>query len=62
VSDPSSADFILAHGTEAIGLPGGSTQDMTLQQLQDLIQQCAEVAQQRGRELPMIVANPDLVG
>lgn len=55
------ADFILAHGTEAIGLPDGSTQDMSLQQLQNLIQQCADVAKQRGRELPMVVANPDLV-
>lgn len=61
VSSPAQADFILAHGTEAISLPDGSTQDMILQQLQELIQQCADVAKQRGKELPMVVANPDLV-
>lgn len=61
VTDPAEADFILAHGTEAVGLPDGSTSDRSLQQLQQLIQQCADVAQQQGRQLPMIVANPDLV-
>lgn len=62
VCDPAEADFILAHGTEAVGLQDGSTQDMSLQQLFDLLQQCADVARQRGKELPMVVANPDLVG
>lgn len=64
VTDPSKADFILAHGTEAIGLPlpdGSSTRDMSLAQLEALISQCAEVARQQGREIPMVVANPDLV-
>lgn len=61
MSNPAEADFILAHGTEAVALPDGSTDDMSLQQLLDLTQQCADVAKQRGKELPMIVANPDLV-
>lgn len=61
VEDPNQAGFILAHGTEAVGLPGGGTQDRSLQQLQGLLEQCAAVAKQRGTELPMIVANPDLV-
>lgn len=61
VSNPAEADFILAHGTEAIALPDGSTQDLSLEQLLDLTQQCADVAKQRGKELPMVVANPDLV-
>lgn len=61
VSNPTEADFILAHGTEAVALPDGSTQDMSLGQLLGLTQQCADVAKQRGKELPMIVANPDLV-
>lgn len=61
MSKPAEADFILAHGTEAVALPDGSTQDMGLEQLLALTQQCADVAKQRGKELPMIVANPDLV-
>lgn len=60
--DPAEADFILAHGTEAIGLQDGGTQDRSLQQLMDLLQQCADTAKQRGTEMPMVVANPDLVG
>jgi hypothetical protein len=61
VTDPAAADFILAHGTEAVGVPGGGTQDSSLAQLRALLEACAAVAAQRGRELPMIVANPDLV-
>jgi hypothetical protein len=62
VCDPAEADFILAHGTEAIGLQDDGTQDRSLQQLMDLLQQCADIAKQRGTEMPMVVANPDLVG
>lgn len=54
------ADFILAHGTEALGLPGGGARDASLEQLQALLQQCAAEAR-AGRALPMVVANPDLV-
>lgn len=61
MTDPAEADFILAHGTEAIGTPDGGTVDMSLQELQALVSSCADVAKQRGVELPMIVANPDLV-
>lgn len=61
MTDPADADFILAHGTEAIGLPDGGTRDTSLQELQDLVASCASAAKQRGVELPMIVANPDLV-
>lgn len=57
-TDPAEADFILAHGTEAVGLPGGgATRDASLDQLAELLQHCAA----QGRDIPMIVANPDLV-
>jgi hypothetical protein len=58
VDDPSQADIILAHGTEALAQPGGGSRDMSLYEMQVLLQQCA---QQQGRQLPMVVANPDLV-
>jgi hypothetical protein len=58
VDDPSKADFILAHGTEALALPGGGSRDMSLDGMQVLLQQCA---QRQSRQLPMVVANPDLV-
>lgn len=83
--DPAAADFILAHGTEALGLPigapspapstsaaaaadgggaaaggapAGAATPCSLQDMRQLMQQCAE----RGG-VPMIVANPGgLVG
>ncbi|KAF6257553.1 HAD-like domain-containing protein [Scenedesmus sp. NREL 46B-D3] len=58
VDDPGQADFILAHGTEALALPLGGSRDMRLPEMQALLQQCAQ--QQQGRRLPMVVANPDL--
>lgn len=61
VADPAEADFILAHGTEAVGLPGGGTRDASLDELGQLLQQCAATAAAKGRDMPMIVANPDLV-
>jgi hypothetical protein len=65
--DPSQADFILAHGTEALGLPDGSTRDASVEQLQQLLEQCMQHQPQQAdggsnrRALPMVVANPDLV-
>eukprot|EP00879_Flechtneria_rotunda_P024241 GHRR01025689.1.p1 GENE.GHRR01025689.1~~GHRR01025689.1.p1 ORF type:complete len:339 (+),score=98.20 GHRR01025689.1:1137-2153(+) len=58
VTDPAQADFILAHGTEAVSLPGQGTQGKSLQELEQLLQHCAG---QTGRKPPMVVANPDLV-
>ena len=55
-SDPVEAGFLLAHGTEALGRPGGPAVDATLDEMRDVLRRCAE------RRLPMIVANPDLVG
>lgn len=49
------AEFILAHGTEALGMPSGSAVSMKLEDLEKLLEQCA------ARKIPMVVANPDYV-
>ncbi|KAH7685101.1 Pyridoxal phosphatase protein [Dioscorea alata] len=49
------ADFLLAHGTEALGLPSGDPLPMDLDELEHILEHCAK------RKLPMIVANPDYV-
>lgn len=49
------ADFVLAHGTEALGLPSGDPLPMNLDELERILEHCAK------RKLPMIVANPDYV-
>lgn len=55
-TDPLEADFILAHGTEALGQPDGAPAvDASLDGMRALMRRCAE------RRLPMVVANPDLV-
>lgn len=52
--DVGSADFILAHGTEAIGTNEGPSES-SLDEMKRLLEKAAE------RGLPMVVANPDLV-
>lgn len=54
VGDASTADFILAHGTEAIGTNEGPC-SCSLDEMKQLLEQAA------AHRLPMIVANPDLV-
>ena len=58
------ADFILAHGTEAVNAPGasdaersenGGARDVSLDAMYEMLEAAAE------RNLPMVVANPDLV-
>jgi hypothetical protein len=64
VGSPAEADFILAHGTEAVGEPGdgggggGGARDASLEELRALLRECAAEAQRRGRPMPMVVANP----
>ena len=59
VSDPGQADFVLAHGTEVLGQGDGSEPvAVSIADMEALLQQCAAVT---GRQVPMIVANPDLV-
>ncbi|EFJ22775.1 hypothetical protein SELMODRAFT_104227 [Selaginella moellendorffii] len=55
VEKPELADFILVHGTEALGTSHGSPKPATLEQLREFL----EVGMKYN--LPMIVANPDVV-
>ena len=58
VQEPSDADFILSHGTEALGQQEGTeAQAMSLQEIKAMLQRCAE----QGVPPPMVVANPDVV-
>jgi ribonucleotide monophosphatase NagD (HAD superfamily) len=59
VQDPDEADFVLAHGTEALG--GGDAQDpvpCSIAELESLLERCAR---RTDRRVPLIVANPDFV-
>ena len=55
VSNVDHADFILAHGTEALGLPSGDALPKNLEDLEQILELCAK------RKIPMVVANPDFV-
>ncbi|KAL4425898.1 hypothetical protein ABPG75_009914 [Micractinium tetrahymenae] len=63
-TDPSQAEFILAHGTEALGTStdGSVGQPCSLDRLKQLLEECAAAAAARGAAPPpMVVANPDVV-
>lgn len=49
------AEFVLAHGTEALGLPSGAVLPMKLEDLEKILGRCA------AKNIPMVVANPDFV-
>lgn len=49
------AQFILAHGTEALGLSSGVATPMKLEDLEKILEECV------ARSIPMVVANPDFV-
>ncbi|PON46695.1 Pyridoxal phosphate phosphatase [Parasponia andersonii] len=49
------AEFILAHGTEALGHPSGVARPMKLEELENILEHCA------AKKIPMVVANPDFV-
>ncbi|CAM8952142.1 unnamed protein product [Rhodiola kirilowii] len=49
------ADFILAHGTEALGQSSGVVRPVELQDLMAILEACAV------KNIPMVVANPDYV-
>ncbi|EFJ42426.1 hypothetical protein VOLCADRAFT_44669, partial [Volvox carteri f. nagariensis] len=62
VTDPGDADFFLAHGTEALSLPGGGVLERSLGELEELLRGAAEAAARAGvRPPPLVVANPDVV-
>ncbi|CAK7322468.1 unnamed protein product [Dovyalis caffra] len=49
------AEFVLVHGTEALGQSSGASCPMTLEELEKVLEGCA------AKQIPMIVANPDFV-
>ncbi|XP_057957205.1 uncharacterized protein LOC131150491 isoform X2 [Malania oleifera] len=49
------AEFLLAHGTEALTRPFGNASPMKLEDLEKILGQCA------AKRIPMVVANPDFV-
>ncbi|XP_040958117.1 uncharacterized protein [Gossypium hirsutum] len=55
IENAEEADFILAHGTEALGLPSGLVRPMSLDGLEKILEHCA------AKKIPMVVANPDFV-
>ncbi|XAR71063.1 Phosphoserine phosphatase [Bertholletia excelsa] len=55
VENVEEAEFILAHGTEALGLSSGTARPMKLEDLEEVLEQCA------AKNIPMVVANPDFV-
>lgn len=55
MSSVDDAEFILAHGTEALGLPSGDVLPMNLEALEQILELCAK------KKIPMVVANPDYV-
>lgn len=55
VDNVEEAEFILAHGTEALGHLSGDSLPMTLEELEKILEQCA------AKKIPMVVANPDFV-
>uniref|UniRef100_A0A2P2MXX3 HAD family hydrolase n=1 Tax=Rhizophora mucronata TaxID=61149 RepID=A0A2P2MXX3_RHIMU len=55
VDNVEDAEFILAHGTEALGQPSGIVSPKTLEQLEEVLEHCA------AKRIPMVVANPDFV-
>ncbi|GIL63733.1 hypothetical protein Vafri_17753 [Volvox africanus] len=62
VADPRDADFFLAHGTEALSLPGGGVEERSLEDLKALLRGAAEAAVRAGTTPPpLVVANPDVV-
>ncbi|CAL0313514.1 unnamed protein product [Lupinus luteus] len=55
VENVEEAEFVLAHGTEALGTRNGSPRSMKLEDLERILELCA------AKGIPMVVANPDYV-
>ncbi|XVF14507.1 hypothetical protein REPUB_Repub09cG0066600 [Reevesia pubescens] len=55
VENVEEANFILAHGTKALGLTLGSVCPMNLEDLEKILKHCTT------KRIPMVVANPDFV-
>ncbi|XP_027347625.1 uncharacterized protein LOC113859008 isoform X1 [Abrus precatorius] len=55
VENVEEAEFVLAHGTEALGNADGGARSMKLEDLETILELCA------AKGIPMVVANPDYV-
>ncbi|KAJ9541846.1 hypothetical protein OSB04_028352 [Centaurea solstitialis] len=55
VENVKEAEFILVHGTEALGHSSGNSVSKKLEELEKILEQCA------AKGIPMVVANPDFV-
>ncbi|KAM7510627.1 hypothetical protein LguiB_009502 [Lonicera macranthoides] len=55
VENVEEAEFVLAHGTEALGLSSGASRPMKVEDLEKILEKCA------AKKIPMVVANPDFV-
>ncbi|KAM7489952.1 hypothetical protein LguiB_027436 [Lonicera macranthoides] len=55
VENVEEAEFVLAHGTEALGLSSGASCPMKVEDLEKILEKCA------AKKIPMVVANPDFV-
>ncbi|KAF5465764.1 hypothetical protein F2P56_015742 [Juglans regia] len=55
VENVEEAEFVLAHGSEALGHPSGAAIPMKLTDLEKILERCA------AKRIPMVVANPDFV-
>ncbi|RHN62291.1 putative HAD-superfamily hydrolase, subfamily IIA, hypothetical 3 [Medicago truncatula] len=53
VENVEEAEFVLAHGTEALGGANGNARSMKLEDLEQILELCA------AKRIPMVVANPD---
>lgn len=56
VTDPAQCEFILAHGTEGIGLPDGKVEPRRKSDMQAMMDHCAQLGNRS-----MVIANPDIV-
>ncbi|KAG2727632.1 hypothetical protein I3760_01G166500 [Carya illinoinensis] len=55
VENVEEAEFVLAHGSEALGHPSGAAIPTKLVDLEKILERCA------AKRIPMVVANPDYV-
>ncbi|KAI4324380.1 hypothetical protein L6164_023925 [Bauhinia variegata] len=55
VENVEEAEFVLVHGTEALGSPSGDARPMKLEELEQILELCV------AKGIPMVVANPDYV-
>lgn len=62
-TDPEKADCIIAHGTEALGtqVNGQNASPCSVEHMKEILSSCREIAKHKRSNMPLIVANPDIV-